>query len=58
VSAFERGRTLFAAAVKATRMSMVVTDATVSGNPIVYAIQFLVDLFADSNSGAADAPLL
>jgi len=35
VSAVDRGGP-FAATVEATRMSMVVTDPTVSGNPIVY----------------------
>ncbi|WP_262265695.1 hypothetical protein [Microvirga yunnanensis] len=57
MSAFERGGPV-AAAVEATRMPMVVTDATVSGIPIVYANQSLIDLCADSNSGTADAPPL
>ncbi len=46
VSAFQRGGGPFVAAVEATRMPMVVTDPTVSGNPIVYVNRSFIDLFA------------
>ncbi len=48
VSAFQRGGGPFVAAVEATRMPMVVTDPTVSGNPIVYVNQAFIDLFGYS----------
>jgi PAS domain S-box-containing protein len=48
VHAFQRGGGPFVAAVKATRMPMVVTDPTVSGNPIVYVNQSFIDLFGYS----------
>ncbi|MBO1909379.1 PAS domain S-box protein [Microvirga sp. 3-52] len=48
VNAFQRGGGPFVAAVEATRMPMVVTDPTVSGNPIVYVNQSFIDLFGYS----------
>jgi len=48
VSAFQRSGGPFVAAVEATRMPMVVTDPTVSGNPIVYVNQSFIDLFGCS----------
>jgi len=48
VQAFQRGGGPFVAAVEATRMPMVVTDPTVSGNPIVYVNQSFIDLFGYS----------
>jgi len=48
VSSFRRGGGPFVAAVEATRMPMVVTDPTVSGNPIVYVNQSFIDLFGYS----------
>ncbi len=42
---FERRGGPFVAAVEATRMPMVVTDPTVSGNPIIYVNQAFIDLF-------------
>jgi PAS domain S-box-containing protein len=44
VNAFQRGGGPFVAAVEATRMSMVVTDPKVAGNPIVYVNQSFIDL--------------
>ncbi|WP_262029187.1 PAS domain S-box protein [Microvirga sp. Mcv34] len=49
VSAFQRGGGPFVAAVEATRMPMVVTDPTVTGNPIVYVNQSFIDLFGYSH---------
>ncbi|MBL0403639.1 PAS domain S-box protein [Microvirga aerilata] len=48
VNVFQRGGGPFVAAVEATRMPMVVTDPTVSGNPIVYVNQSFIDLFGYS----------
>ncbi|WP_230533618.1 sensor histidine kinase [Microvirga roseola] len=48
INAFQRGGGPFVAAVEATRMPMVVTDPTVSGNPIVYVNQSFIDLFSYS----------
>jgi PAS domain S-box-containing protein len=48
VHAFQRGGGPFVAAVKATRMPMVVTDPTLNGNPIVYVNQSFIDLFGYS----------
>jgi PAS domain S-box-containing protein len=45
ITSFERGGGPFVAAVEATRMPMVVTDPTVSGNPIIYVNQSFMDLF-------------
>jgi PAS domain S-box-containing protein len=52
VSAYQRGGGPFVAAVEATRMPMVVTDPTVSGNPIVYVNQSFIDLFGYSREEA------
>jgi PAS domain S-box-containing protein len=48
IQAFQRGGGPFVAAVEATRMPMVVTDPTVSGNPIVFVNQSFIDLFGYS----------
>lgn len=48
VRTFQRDGGPFVAAVEATRMPMVVTDPTVSGNPIVYVNQAFIDLFGYS----------
>jgi len=45
IAVFQQNGGPFVAAVEATRMPMVVTDATVDGNPIVYANQSFIDLF-------------
>ena len=45
IAVFERGGGPFVAAVEATRMPMVVTDPTVSGNPIIYVNEAFIDLF-------------
>ena len=45
IAVFERGGGPFVAAVDATRMPMVVTDPTVSGNPIIYVNEAFIDLF-------------
>ena len=42
---FERGGGPFVAAVEATRMPMVVTDPTISGNPIIYVNEAFIGLF-------------
>src|SRR5215204_4237709 len=45
ITSFERAGGPFVAAVEATRMPMVVTDPTVSGNPIIYVNQSFMELF-------------
>jgi PAS domain-containing protein len=45
LAVFEQRGGPFVAAVEATRMPMVVTDPTVSGNPIIYVNQSFIDLF-------------
>jgi PAS domain S-box-containing protein len=48
VTAFSDRGGPFVAAVAATRMPMVVTDPTVSGNPIIYVNAVFLDLFGYS----------
>ena len=45
IGVFERKGGPFVAAVEATRMPMVVTDPTVSGNPIIYVNGAFIELF-------------
>src|SRR5688500_11720040 len=45
IADYERSDIPFISAVDATRKPMVVTDPTVSGNPIIYMNEAFIDLF-------------